>query len=124
MEVITDVSPWALLKHLHSWIGNLNRAGKQRRLDSVAALRQVVVSARETHAYVRYLTRKKVRDEHREANIAAHWTELGFRLSDLGLGKLAKRCDIKGKPLRGLPAPHGSRYTLEKRYNHGYTLSS
>jgi hypothetical protein len=25
------------------------------------------------------------------------WTELGFRLEDLDLLKLAKRCDIKGK---------------------------
>ena len=25
------------------------------------------------------------------------WTELGFRLTDLGLDKLAKRCDISGR---------------------------
>jgi hypothetical protein len=25
------------------------------------------------------------------------WTELGFRLNDLKLTKLAKRCDIKGR---------------------------
>lgn len=25
------------------------------------------------------------------------WSELGFRLKDLGLGALAKRCDISGR---------------------------
>ena len=32
-----------------------------------------------------------------EAHLSILWTELGFALQDIGINKLAKRCQIKGK---------------------------
>lgn len=36
------------------------------------------------------------RDHAVERHLAVLWTELGFKLEDLGIAKLAKRCQIKG----------------------------
>jgi len=37
------------------------------------------------------------RNHGKEARLSTHWTTLGFQLQDLGIDKLAKRCQIKGK---------------------------
>jgi hypothetical protein len=97
MAVISDISLWALFRHLGSWLGNLSRARQQRKRESIEALRAVVVAARHTQAYLRQLEDTGHRDHATEANLAGLWTELGFRLIDLGLAKLAKRCDIRGR---------------------------
>ena len=97
MTLITDISLWELIRHLKQWLTNLNRASKQRQRQSIEALRAVVVAARHTQAYVRRLNDTDSQDHLQEAKLSEMWTELGFRLSDLGLSKLAKRCDIKGR---------------------------
>jgi len=97
MVVISDISLWALFRHLGSWLGNLSRARQQRKRESIEALRAVVIAARHTQAYLRELEDTGQHDHATEANLAGLWTELGFRLSDLGLTKLAKRCDIRGR---------------------------
>jgi hypothetical protein len=97
MTVISDISLWALFRHLGSWLGNLSRARQQRKRESIEALRAVVVAARHTQAYLRQLEDTGQRNHATEANLAGLWTELGFRLNDLGLTKLAKRCDIRGR---------------------------
>jgi len=97
MAVISDISLWQLFKHLSQWLGNLSRAKQQRQRESIEALRAVVVAARHTQAYLRQLDDTGRQDHATEAKLAALWTELGFRLSDLGLAKLAKRCDIRGR---------------------------
>jgi hypothetical protein len=97
MAVISDASLWQLVKHLHQWLGNLSRARQQRKRESIEALRAVVVAARHTHVYLRQLQDKGQHDHATEAQLAGLWTELGFRLGDLGLTKLAKRCDIRGR---------------------------
>ena len=94
MAVVSEVSLWQLFKHLSQWLGNLSRAKQQRQRESIEALRAVVVAARHTQAYLRQLDDTGQQDH---AKLAALWTELGFRLSDLGLAKLAKRCDIRGR---------------------------
>jgi hypothetical protein len=97
MAVISDISLWALFKHLGSWLGNLSRARQQRKRESIEALRAVVVAARHTQAYLRQLEDTGQQNHATEANLAGLWTDLGFRLNDLGLTKLAKRCDIRGR---------------------------
>jgi hypothetical protein len=97
MAVISDISLWTLLRHLGSWLGNLSRARQQRKRESIEALRAVVIAARHTQAYLRQLDDTGQQNHTIEANLAGLWTELGFRLNDLGLTKLAKRCDIRGR---------------------------
>jgi hypothetical protein len=97
MATLTDISLWQLFRHLGRWLNNLQRAGSERQLQSIASLRAVVIAARHTQTYVRQL-RDTARQDHREeAKLSVMWTELGFRLNDLKLTKLAKRCDIKGR---------------------------
>jgi len=97
MAPISDISLWQLLKHLSQWLGNLSRAKQQRQRESIEALRAVVLAARHTQAYLRQLEDTGNQDHATEAKLAGLWTELGFRLIDLGLTKLAKRCDIRGR---------------------------
>ena len=97
MAVLTDISLWELIKHLKQWLTNLNRASNERQRQSIEALRAVVIAARHTQAYVRLLNDTLNQDHAQEAKLSEMWTELGFRLTDLGLSKLAKRCDIKGR---------------------------
>jgi hypothetical protein len=97
MAVITDISLWELIKHLGSWLTNLRRAGSQRKEASIGALRAVILAARDTTVYVRQLNDTGLQDHHEETRLSLMWTELSFRLTDLGLNKLAKRCDIKGR---------------------------
>ena len=97
MAPISDISMWQLFRHLSQWLGNLSRAKQQRQRESIEALRAVVVAARHTQAYLRQLDDTGNQDHATEAKLAGLWTELGFRLIDLGLTKLAKRCDIRGR---------------------------
>ena len=86
-----------LFRHLRTWLANLQRAGGERRRESVAALRAVIIAARHTQAYMRKLKIEQKQGHREEARLAGMWTELGFRLADLNLKRLAKRCDINGR---------------------------
>ena len=97
MAVITDINLWELIKHLKQWLTNLNRANSPRQRRSIEALRAVVIAARHTQAYLRLLNDTTNQDHKQEAKLSEMWTELSFMLTDLGLSKLAKRCDIKGR---------------------------
>ena len=97
MEAVTSVSLWELIKHGYNWLSNLRRAKTTRKNQSVQALRNVILAVRETAVYIRQLNETGHRDHGVESRLAVLWTDLGFTLSDLGLNKLAKRCQIKGK---------------------------
>ena len=97
MALITDISLWALIRHLGQWLTNLRRAGNERKRQSIEALRAVIVAARHTGVYLRKLNGGAKQDHAQEAKLSQMWTELGFVLQDLGLGALAKRCDITGR---------------------------
>jgi len=97
LALITDISLWALIKHLKSWLTNLRRAGDERKRQSIKALRAVIIAARNTRAYLRKMNDTGKQDHAEEAKLAQKWTELGFVMKDLGLGTLAKRCDITGR---------------------------
>ena len=75
----------------------MTSAGKARKLESVSALRAVIVAARYTGAYMRRLHETGQQDHAEEARLSEMWTKLSFMLTDLKLSKLAKRCDIKGR---------------------------
>lgn len=87
---------WDLLKHVKSWLINLERAGEARKKESVEALRAVLSAVRETESYLRRL-RTKGREQNIEDKLALLWTELSYKLTDIGLDKLAKKCFMKGK---------------------------
>lgn len=97
MAVLTDLGLWELFKHLRQWLNNLSRANRDRQKQSIDALRTVVVAARQTQAYLRLLHDTARQNHAQEAKLSEMWTQVGFELTDLGLSKLAKRCDIKGR---------------------------
>lgn len=95
-----NISPgllWDIFKHVRRWLANLNRAGQQRKQQSVTALRHVILAARETSVYLRQISQSGQADHKTEAELAKLWTQLGFELDDIGLHSLAKRCHINGK---------------------------
>lgn len=97
IEVVTAISLWELTKHAGTWIVNLKRAKDERKKQSIAALRKVVTSSRKTAIYLRQLQETGERSLQKEGELSLLWTELGFELEELGVNKLAKRCQIKGK---------------------------
>ncbi len=97
MSLISDSLLRELFRHLRAWLSNLQRAGVARKRESIDALRAVVIAARHTQVYLRKLSVDGSQDHREEAKLAGMWTELGFRLGDLHLTRLAKRCDINGR---------------------------
>ena len=97
MSLISDSLLRELFRHLRAWLSNLQRAGVARKRESIDALRAVVIAARHTQVYLRKLSVDGAQDHGAEAKLAGMWTELGFRLGDLHLTRLAKRCDINGR---------------------------
>ena len=92
-----SVTDWlALLSHIKKWLSNLSRASDARKQESKTALREVIKAVRQTTVYVRGLNGGEKKSVRREGELSLLWTELSFRLEDLGLHKLAKRCRIKG----------------------------
>lgn len=97
MDIITAGLLWEILKHARLWLANLDRAGKERKEQSVRAVRDVITASRETAVYIRQMKESGNRCHDTEARLSVLWTELGFALQDIGINKLAKRCQIKGK---------------------------
>jgi hypothetical protein len=97
MENIGAGLLWEIFKHARSWLANLNRASDQRKQQSVRALRDIISASRETAVYIRQMNDNGARDHVTESHLAVLWTELGFALEDIGIDKLAKRCQITGK---------------------------
>jgi hypothetical protein len=97
MPSLTSSLWWELFKHLRQWLVNLDRAGEKRKRESIEALRAVTLAARATRVYLRRLADTAQADHAEEARLSQMWTRLGFQLKDLGLGALAKRCDVSGR---------------------------
>lgn len=97
MDVLSGKMLSDLFSHGARWLANLRRANRQRQKESVSALRRVITAARETQVYMRQLNDSGQRDHAVESRLSVLWTELGFALEDLGIHKLAKRCQITGK---------------------------
>ncbi len=97
VDLLTPTAIWKLIKHASQWLVNLRRASKKRQLESISALRKVILAARKTTVYVRQLDDTKQRHYPTEDELARLWTELSFELEDINVPKLAKRCSINGK---------------------------
>ena len=97
MDPITSGLLWEILKHASSWLVNLGRASKERKGQSIRAVRDVITASRETAVYIRQIKETGNRNHETETHLSVLWTELGFALQDIGINKLAKRCQIKGK---------------------------
>ena len=97
MDILGSELIWEILKHTKSWLSNLGRASTLRKAQSVKAPRGVIKASRETAVYIRQLQETGKQNHETEARLALIWTDLGFELQDIGITKLAKRCQIKGK---------------------------
>jgi hypothetical protein len=97
MDALSSKVLGELFSHGSRWLSNLRRAKTERKRASVQALRKVITSSRETAVYIRRLNDNLNRDHNTERHLSLLWTELGFALEDLGIEKLANRCQIKGK---------------------------
>lgn len=96
MELTT--TEWlSILSHIKKWVVNLKRANKERKLQSKEALRSVITAVRETEIYMRKLREGGKKSIKTERKLSILWTNLAFKLEDLDLNKLAKRCQIKGR---------------------------
>jgi len=96
MIELTSQEWLGLLTHLKKWVSNLRRASKQRKLESKSALRDVIKAVRKTTVYARSLKQGEKPFLTQESELSLLWTELSFKLDDLDLAKLAKRCHITG----------------------------
>lgn len=97
MPELTTQILWELFKNGVTWLTNLKRASSTRKRESQKAVRKIITTAQETTVYMREMTETGKRNYGREARLSNHWTTLSFDLRDLGIHKLAKRCQIKGK---------------------------
>ncbi|MDH5384651.1 MAG: hypothetical protein OEY18_08090 [Candidatus Aminicenantes bacterium] len=93
-----SVSEWlTIITHVKKWVTNLLRAKSERKRQSKDALRAVIKAVRENTIYLRILREGRQKSIARERKLSLLWTELSFRLEDLGLEKLANRCSIMGR---------------------------
>lgn len=92
------VNEWlTIITHVKKWVTNLLRAKSERKKQSKEALRAVIRAVRETTIYLRNLREGGQKSIDRERELSLLWTELSFKLEDLGLKKLANRCSLKGR---------------------------
>lgn len=82
--------------HVAAWLRNLSRARAERQQESLKAINKVILVLRMTQAYSRGLQAGE-KNHTTEGEIAVQWTELGQELERLGLGALAKKCEIAGR---------------------------
>ena len=86
----------AIISHVKKWVTNLIRANKERKEQSIDALRAVVQAARKTKIYSPYLHKEDNKSIDKKAELSALWTDLSFALVDIGLIKLSKSCNNLG----------------------------
>jgi len=92
------VSEWlTIITHVKKWVTNLLRAKSERKKQSKEALRAVIKAVRETTIYLRNLREGGQKSIEKERDLSLLWTELSFKIEDLGLKKLADRCSLKGR---------------------------
>ena len=98
MIIEVPQSSWlALFTHLKKWATNLRRAKLARKAESTEALQDVNRAVRKTAVYLRQINRRGQRAEEKEEELSLLWTNLGFKLEELKLSSLARKCQISGK---------------------------
>lgn len=81
---------------LTRWLGSLQSARQERRMESVPALRQIFIAAKETAEYLAEVQASGKADAKIEARLARGWTKLSHLMGNMGNAGLAKRCLVKG----------------------------
>jgi len=61
------------------------------------AVYAVIMAVRETTIYLRIIREKRPKSIAKETKLSLLWTELTFKIDDLGLKKLANRCSVMGQ---------------------------
>jgi hypothetical protein len=96
--VALSLSEWlTIVTHIKRWVTNLLRAKSERKRQSKEALRAVIKAVRESMIYLRILREGRPKSIARERKLSLLWTELSFKVEDLGLEKLSSRCSIMGR---------------------------
>lgn len=85
---------YEMIEGVFEWLKSLDSTSEKKRKDSVDALRSVVLAIRETS---NYLNSKDTNNYIIEKKLSNSWTELSFKLKDLDMSMLAKKCFLKGK---------------------------
>lgn len=96
LEVVTADILKGIFEVILDLLTSLDKESKGKKQSYRNALRKIIVTARETNVYIRSMKENDKNNHDTESRLSVLWTELGFELEDLGLGKLAKRCQIKG----------------------------
>lgn len=96
IEPASASSLLSLGKFLVQWLESLSRASAERKAGCIDALDRVIAATRETQRYCTERDRGRV-DPQKEGQLASMWTDLSFELERVGVKKLAKRCDVKGR---------------------------
>jgi hypothetical protein len=86
----------SLSKFLLQWLQGLSHASEARKVRCIDAIDRVIAATRETQRYCTERDRAEV-DSQKEGQLASMWTDLSFELERVGVKKLAKRCDVKGR---------------------------
>ena len=96
-DIELTATEWlGLLTHIKIWLSNLRRAKQSRKFASKAALQDVIQAVRRTTTYDRHIKEGEIPSLPQETELVMLWTDLSFKLNDLGLLELAKKCHIKG----------------------------
>ncbi|EAU53741.1 hypothetical protein [Mariprofundus ferrooxydans] len=92
-----SASEWlSIISHAKKWLTNLRRAKESRKEESKEAIRAVITAIRKTTLYLRQ-AEQEGKSYEREEGLSMEWTRLSFKLEDLGLKDLARKCMLKGK---------------------------
>ena len=93
-----SASEWLkIISHVKKWVTNLMRAKEIRKQESKDALRTVMKAAHETWLYLRTLREGGTKTIEKEGDLSSLWTELSFKLDDIGLKSLSERCSLMGR---------------------------
>ena len=93
-----SASEWlTIITHVKKWVTNLLRAKEKRKRESKDALRAIIRAAQETWLYLRDLRQGGSKSIDKEGSLSLLWTELSFKLDDIGLKSLSERCSMMGR---------------------------
>lgn len=94
--MLNEESMATTLVFLTRWLTSLQSAKAERKQESVAALRQMVIAVGDTGKFLAELRESRKGDARIEARLAREWTKLSHLMGNIGNAGLAKRCRVKG----------------------------
>ncbi len=93
-----SASEWlTIITHVKKWVTNLLRAKEKRKKESKEALRTVIKATQETRLYLRDIREGGAKTIEKDGELSSLWTELSFKLDDIGLKKVGDKCIDMGR---------------------------